>query len=75
MVDGSKLYYNQFTNKIEKIPDLEKVITLSNLNKNAVVWQNHEASILDIGDGIINVSFHSKMNTIGSEISSFKPRH
>ena len=33
-----------------------------------MVWQNHEASILDIGDGIINVSFHSKMNTIGSEI-------
>ena len=68
LVDGSKLYYNQFTNKTEEIPDLEKVITLSNLNKNAVVWQNHEASILDIGDGIINVSFHSKMNTIGSEI-------
>ena len=33
-----------------------------------MVWKNNEASIIDIGDGIINVAFHSKMNTIGSEI-------
>ena len=68
LVDGSKLYYNQSTGKKEVIPDLDNVVILSNLNENAIVWKNHEASILDIGDGIINVSFHSKMNTIGSEI-------
>ena len=68
LVNGSKLFYNQSTGKKEVTPDLDNVVNLSNLNENAIVWKNHEASILDIGDGIINVSFHSKMNTIGSEI-------
>ena len=33
-----------------------------------LVWKNKEASIKNIGDGIINVEFHSKMNTIGGGI-------
>ena len=47
---------------------MENIVSLKSLEKNSLVWGNKEASILDIGDGIINVSFHSKMNTIGSEI-------
>jgi 3-hydroxyacyl-CoA dehydrogenase len=66
--DDSKFYYSKLSKKKEKIPGLGKIISLTNLSQNAVVWKNNEASILDIGDGIINVSFHSKMNTIGSEI-------
>ena len=61
-------FYDLSNNKLTKIPGLEGVVTLGNLNEKALVWKNNEASILDIGDGIINVSFHSKMNTIGSEI-------
>ena len=61
-------FYDLLNNKLTKIPGLEGVVTLGNLNENALVWKNNEASILDIGDGIINVSFHSKMNTIGSQI-------
>ena len=61
-------FYDLLNNKLTKIPGLEGVVTLGNLNKNTLVWKNNEASILNIGDGIINVSFHSKMNTIGSEV-------
>jgi len=61
-------FYDLLNNKLTKIPGLEGVVTLGNLNENTLVWKNNEASILNIGDGIINVSFHSKMNTIGSEV-------
>ena len=63
-----KYCYDIKTNKQIIIPGLENIISLKSLDKSSLVWGNKEASILDIGDGIINVSFHSKMNTIGSEI-------
>jgi 3-hydroxyacyl-CoA dehydrogenase len=63
-----KYCYDIKTEKQTTIPGLEKVISLKSFDKSSLVWGNKEASILDIGDGIINVSFHSKMNTIGSEI-------
>jgi len=65
---GDKYCYNIKTKKQLIIPGLENIISLKSLDKSSLVWGNKEASILDIGDGIINVSFHSKMNTIGSEI-------
>ena len=65
---GVRYCYNIKTEKQLIIPGLENIVSLKSLEKNSLVWGNKEASILDIGDGIINVSFHSKMNTIGSEI-------
>ena len=32
------------------------------------IWKNSGCSIIDIGDGIINCEFHTKMNTIGGEV-------
>ena len=65
---GDKYCYNIKNEKLSIVPGLENIISLRSLDKSSLVWGNKEASILDIGDGIINVSFHSKMNTIGSEI-------
>ena len=65
---GDKYCYDIKTEKQLIIPGLENIISLKSLDKSSLVWGNKEASILEIGDGIINVSFHSKMNTIGSEI-------
>ena len=65
---GIKYCYDIKTEQQRIIPGLENIISLKSLDKSSLVWGNKEASILDIGDGIINVSFHSKMNTIGSEI-------
>lgn len=65
---GVKYFYDIKTEQLTIIPGLENIISLKSLDKSSLVWGNKEASILDIGDGIINVSFHSKMNTIGSEI-------
>ena len=65
---GVKYCHDIKTEQQTIIPGLENIISLKSLDKSSLVWGNKEASILDIGDGIINVSFHSKMNTIGSEI-------
>src|SRR5207247_61017 len=32
------------------------------------IWKNPGASVIDIGDGILTIEFHTKMNTIGGEI-------
>jgi 3-hydroxyacyl-CoA dehydrogenase len=33
-----------------------------------VVWSNAGTTIQDLGDGILNIAFHTKMNSIGSEV-------
>ena len=63
-----KHYYDLNDNKHIKFPGLDDSISLENLDESATVWKNQEASIKDLGDGIINVEFHSKMNTIGGGI-------
>ena len=32
------------------------------------VWSNSGTTIQDLGDGILNIAFHTKMNTIGAEV-------
>ncbi len=38
---------------------------------NGVVKKNSGASVVDLGDGVACIEFHSKMNTIGSDIVQF----
>ncbi|MEP7170279.1 MAG: enoyl-CoA hydratase/isomerase family protein, partial [Bacteroidota bacterium] len=45
----------------------EKLIILDS-KKEKTVWKNAGADLIDIGDGILNLEFHTKMNTIGGEI-------
>ena len=41
---------------------------LDNLRKDHTIWSNKGATIVDLGDGILNLEFHTKMNTIGAEV-------
>lgn len=66
--DGQKQYYDVNTNSYQIIPGTEELLLLNNLRPSHTVWSNEGASIIDLGDGIINLEFHTKMNTIGSEI-------
>src|SRR5207302_11514759 len=38
---------------------------------NGVVKKNSGASLVDLGDGVGCIEFHSKMNTLGSDIVQF----
>ncbi|MHC5201640.1 3-hydroxyacyl-CoA dehydrogenase/enoyl-CoA hydratase family protein [Myroides sp. LJL119] len=65
--NGKKLFYNQLTKSYQVIPGQESFIILDNIRQNKV-WSNKEASLIDLGDGIVNLEFHSKMNTIGGGV-------
>src|SRR3989339_1208815 len=68
IVNGKKKYYDIVTGSYEDIPGRNEFIILENTRANNVVWQNSGTSLHDIGDGIVNLEFHTKMNSIGSEV-------
>ncbi|MCF6366711.1 MAG: 3-hydroxyacyl-CoA dehydrogenase/enoyl-CoA hydratase family protein [Bacteroidales bacterium] len=62
---GQKLYYDIPSKSYKVIPGSEDLISLDILRETNVVYTNEEATVFDIGDGVLNVEFHSKMNVIG----------
>jgi 3-hydroxyacyl-CoA dehydrogenase len=66
---GKRYYYNPDVSGYTIVPGQEGQIRLANLaGTTQKVWGNAGASIYDLGDGVLNVEFHSKMNTLGSEV-------
>ncbi len=66
--NGTQYYYDIPTKDYKPVPGLEEFILLDNLRENKVLWGNAGASVFDLGDGILNLEFHSKMNTMGAEV-------
>ncbi|OWP62479.1 3-hydroxyacyl-CoA dehydrogenase [Hymenobacter amundsenii] len=66
---GVKQFYDLDSKSYQPIPGMENFVILDNLRATGkVVWKNSGASVLDMGDGILNVEFHSKMNALGSDV-------
>ena len=61
-------YYDLSTKSYKLIPGSEKTIQLGILKPDKVVYKNDDASIIDIGDDVIALEFHSKMNTMGQGV-------
>lgn len=66
--DGLTHYYDIQSKSQVKKPGQESFIILDNIRTTKKVWGNNEASVFHLGDGILNLEFHSKMNTIGSGV-------
>lgn len=66
--NGVRKYYDVKTKGYVAIPGQGGFILLDNLRGNKPVWKNAGATLHDIGDGILNLEFHSKMNSMGSEV-------
>ncbi len=66
--NGSKKYYNIPTKSYKTIPGTESFILLDNIRGNKTVWKNSGATLTDIGDGIVNIEWNTKMNSIGAEV-------
>jgi 3-hydroxyacyl-CoA dehydrogenase len=66
--NGTKKYWDIDSKSYKVIPGQEGQIVLANIPEDKVLWSNSGATIKDLGDGVINVEFHTKMNTIGGEI-------
>lgn len=66
--DGATYYYDIPAKAYKKIPGQDAFIILDNIREAKTVWKNAGAQIQHLGDGILNLEFRSKMNTIGSEV-------
>ncbi len=63
---GRILYFDIFSNNYQMVEERPEIIILASLkDQKRVVVFNPEASLIDIGDGVSCLEFHSKMNTIG----------
>ena len=68
--NGATYFYNITSKTQEKVPGQDAFIILDNIRKTTEVYKNSGVVIEDIGDGILNVEFLSKMNSIGGDVLS-----
>ena len=66
--DGNTYYYGITEKTHVKIPGQDSFIILDNIRKNKEVFKNSGCVVEDLGDGILNLEFRSKMNTIGGDV-------
>ena len=64
---GRKYFYSIAKGDYILQPGTDNFIILD-AHREKVVWKNTGCTLLDIGDGVLNLEFHTKMNTIGGEI-------
>jgi len=68
--DGATYFYDISKKSMEKVPGQDAFIILDNIRKSHEVFKNSGVVVEDLGDGILNVEFQSKMNTIGGDVLS-----
>ena len=66
--EGATYYYDITAKGQVKKPGQESFIILDNIRKSSEVYKNSGVVVEDLGDGILNVEFQSKMNTIGGDV-------
>ncbi|MBK7391304.1 MAG: enoyl-CoA hydratase/isomerase family protein [Bacteroidetes bacterium] len=66
--NGVRKFYDISSGTYLPIPGTDNFIILDNLRDSKVVWKNSGTTLFDIGDGVLNLEFHTKMNTIGGEV-------
>ena len=66
--DGNTYYYDIPKKEYVKKPGQDGFIILDNIRKSAEVFKNSGVVIEDLGDGILNVDFQSKMNSVGGDV-------
>tara|TARA_B100000497_G_scaffold11759_1_gene13336 strand:+ start:1948 stop:4332 length:2385 start_codon:yes stop_codon:yes gene_type:complete len=65
VVNNQRRCYSLTSGQYEIIPGTESLVVLENYKFQPLVYGNKEASLHDIGDGVLCLEFHSKMNAIG----------
>ena len=66
--NGTLNYYNIPAKEKEKVAGMENFIVLDHIRENNTIWSNSGCNLTDIGDGIVNLEWRTKMNSIGGEV-------
>ena len=66
--NGQRSYFDLVAGEYKPMPDRQGVIVLKSVKeRTGVIKSNPGASLIDIGDGVACLEFHSKMNSIGGD--------
>lgn len=66
--NGVRKYYDVKSKSYKAIPGREAFIIMDNVFTQKPVWKNQDARIDDIGDGVLNISWNTKMNSLGGGV-------
>jgi len=66
--NGQKKFYDISLKAYVPIQGTEELIVLDDIRDANKIWSNADSTIVDLGDGILNLEFHTKMNTIGGGV-------
>lgn len=67
--NGTRLYYDFTSKSYKPVPVPRKLINLRlESNKGKVIKSNAGASLIDLGDSVVCLEFHSKANVIGEDV-------
>lgn len=66
--NGNQFYYDLVGGEYKPMPERPGVMVLKSIKeRTGVIKSNPGASLIDIGDGVACLEFHSKMNSIGGD--------
>lgn len=68
--NGCRKYFDLTSKTYKEIPGAGTFVILENLRNNKPLFKNEGATLHNIGDDILCLEFHTKMNVIGGEIIS-----
>ena len=65
---GDLKYYDIPSKTFKPVSGRENFVILDNLRENSPVFKNSGCTVHDLGDGVMNIEFQTKMNAIGGEV-------
>jgi 3-hydroxyacyl-CoA dehydrogenase len=66
--NGVRKFYDISSKSYKPMPGSGEFIILDHIRSTSKVWSNSGATLHDLGDGVLNLEFQTKMNTMGGEI-------
>ncbi|MFT7333607.1 MAG: 3-hydroxyacyl-CoA dehydrogenase, partial [Sphingobacteriales bacterium] len=68
LADGKKKCFDLEKKAYAEIPGTEDYIMLDPMRSTSKVWGNSGVTVFDLGDGILGLEFHTKMNSMGADV-------
>lgn len=67
-IEGDSLhFFHTNEKKFKALPNQKEIVDLYVLKKANTIWKSDVVSLIDLGDEVVNLEFHSKMNAVGGD--------
>ena len=68
-VENAQAHFYSLPDKAyQALPGGKSFIVLDHIRPTKTIWQNSDCAVEDLGDGILNIEFRSKMNSLGGGV-------